>query len=126
VATELLGHEPWPGFGAFLDGLSARFSTLRVMGSGTLTLAGVATGRGAGSVIARFSPIDHLAAALLVREAGGILLDQEGRETVWPETGGVLAARPELAADLYVVWSEALSAGGRGAHLPVVRAAHVD
>lgn len=111
VATELLGHAAWPGFGAFLSALTDRFCTLRVMGSGTLALAGVALGRGSGSVIARFSPIDHLAAALLVREAGGMLLDEQGRETVWPSSGGVMAVRPEQADELHEVWAEALRAG---------------
>lgn len=111
VATELLGHLPWPGFAAFLAELSERFCTVRVMGSGTLTLAGVAVGRGAGGVVARFSPIDHLAAALIVREAGGVLLDEEGQPTAWPESGGVLAARPEHAAELHAAWSAALRSG---------------
>ncbi|WP_422935885.1 inositol monophosphatase family protein [Sinomonas sp. P47F7] len=107
VGTELLGHEPWPGMGGFLAALGERFSTMRVMGSGTLTLAGIASGRGAGSVIERFSPIDHLAAALIVREAGGVLLDDDGDETMWPAAGGILAARPEHAAELYSVWAVA-------------------
>jgi fructose-1,6-bisphosphatase/inositol monophosphatase family enzyme/glycerophosphoryl diester phosphodiesterase len=125
VATELLGHEPWCGFDGFLAALSTRFSTLRIMGSGTLALAGVAVGRGAGSVIARFSPIDHLAAALLVREAGGILLDEQGRETAWPESGGIMAARPEQAGELHDVWAEALRSAREGAHSATTQAHHV-
>ncbi|WFR68428.1 inositol monophosphatase family protein [Curtobacterium flaccumfaciens] len=46
VGTELDGHRPWPGFGAFLDALADRSCTLRVQGSGTLTIAQVAAGRG--------------------------------------------------------------------------------
>ncbi|MFI5696954.1 inositol monophosphatase family protein [Kribbella sp. NPDC051586] len=107
VSTELLNHSSWPGMDVFMDGLRDRFCTLRVMGSGTLTLAGPAGGRGAGAVIERFNPIDHLAAALVVREAGGVLLDDRGAENVWPESGGILAARPEHAAELYDLWSAA-------------------
>lgn len=125
VATELLGHEPWRGFDGFLGALSTRFSTLRVMGSGTLALAGVAVGRGAGSVIARFSPIDHLAAALLVGEAGGTLLDEQGRETAWPESGGIMAARPEHAGELYEVWAEALRSAREGARSVTAQEPHV-
>jgi fructose-1,6-bisphosphatase/inositol monophosphatase family enzyme/glycerophosphoryl diester phosphodiesterase len=125
VATELLGHAAWCGFEAFLPALTDRFCTLRVMGSGTLALAGVALGRGAGSVIARFSPIDHLAAALLVREAGGTLLDERGRETVWPASGGIMAARPEQAGELYKVWARALRAGQEDARCGEVRVSHV-
>ncbi|TDW19576.1 inositol monophosphatase family protein [Kribbella kalugense] len=111
VSTELLNHSPWPGMDLFLDGLRDQFCTLRVMGSGTLTLAGPAAGRGVGAVIERFSPIDHLAAALVVREAGGILLDDNGDETVWPESGGILAARPEHAPELYKLWTVARRTG---------------
>ncbi|NUR94304.1 MAG: inositol monophosphatase [Kribbellaceae bacterium] len=107
VSTELLNHSPWPGMDNFVDGLRERFCTVRVMGSGTLTLAGPAAGRGAGAVIERFSPIDHLASALVVREAGGVLLDDDGNETVWPSSGGILAARPEVARELYDLWSAA-------------------
>ncbi|MGZ0153556.1 inositol monophosphatase family protein [Kribbella sp. WER1] len=107
VSTELLGHQAWPGMYAFFDALRDRFCTARIMGSGTLSLTGPAAGRGAGAVIDRFSPIDHLAAALIVHEAGGVLLDDAGNETVWPVSGGILAARPEYAAELYAVWSTA-------------------
>jgi len=107
VSTELLNHSPWPGMDGFVAGLRDRFCTVRVMGSGTLSLAGPAAGRGAGAVIERFSPIDHLAAALVVREAGGVLLDDNGAESVWPESGGILAARPEHAAELYDLWAAA-------------------
>ncbi|HZX08361.1 inositol monophosphatase family protein, partial [Kribbella sp.] len=107
VSTELQGHQAWPGMYEFFDALRDRFCTVRVMGSGTLSLTGPAAGRGAGAVIERFSPIDHLAAALIVREAGGVLLDDAGNDTVWPATGGILAARPEYAAELYAVWSSA-------------------
>jgi fructose-1,6-bisphosphatase/inositol monophosphatase family enzyme len=111
VSTELLNHSPWPGMELFLDGLREQFCTLRVMGSGTLTLAGPAAGRGVGAVIERFSPIDHLAAALVIREAGGVLLDDNGNETVWPGSGGILVARPEHAQELYKLWSVARRKG---------------
>ncbi|MGW7683814.1 inositol monophosphatase family protein [Kribbella sp. NPDC054772] len=107
VSTELLNHSAWPGMDVFMDGLRDRYCTLRVMGSGTLTLAGPAAGRGVGSVIERFSPIDHLAAALVVRESGGVLLDDNGNETVWPTSGGILAAHRQHAAELYTLWATA-------------------
>ncbi|WP_422935102.1 inositol monophosphatase family protein [Sinomonas sp. P47F7] len=105
VSTELQGHSSWPGMETFLDRLRERFCTVRIMGSGALALMGPAAGRGVGTVIERFSPIDHLAAALIVREAGGVLLDDDGDETVWPEYGGVLAARREHASELYALWA---------------------
>jgi myo-inositol-1(or 4)-monophosphatase len=105
VSTELAGHAPWPGMLRLLELLGGEFCTLRVMGSGTLTLAGVALGRGHGAVIGRFSPIDHVAAALIVREAGGTVWDMEGRDTLFPESGGILVARDRVAAaELHTLW----------------------
>ncbi|WP_138444139.1 inositol monophosphatase family protein [Sinomonas susongensis] len=117
VGTELLAHRPWLGIDAFTSVLADRYCTLRIMGSGALTLAGVAAGRGAGSVVERFSPIDHLAATLIVREAGGLVLDEHGDETVWPAAGGVLVARPEHAAELYAAWSVSRRAGREGTNV---------
>ncbi|RII85560.1 inositol monophosphatase, partial [Clavibacter californiensis] len=88
-----------------LDALAARYCTLRIMGSGTLTVAGIALGHGAGAVIGAFGPVDHLAATLIVREAGGVVLDAEGEDTLFPVSGGVLAARdPETARALHALW----------------------
>ncbi|MGO1265543.1 MAG: hypothetical protein ACTIL0_09700 [Microbacterium gubbeenense] len=42
-------------------------------GSGTASLAGPALGRGAASVVHRYSAIDHAASLLIVREAGGVV-----------------------------------------------------
>ena len=43
ISTELAGRLAWPG---------------TLMGSATMTAVGIATGRGAGAIIERFSPID--------------------------------------------------------------------
>ena len=109
VSTELAGHAPWPGMLRLLELLGDEFCTLRVMGSGTLTLAGVALGRGHGAVIGHFSPIDHVAAALIVKEAGGVVWDSAGRDTLFPESGGILVARDRVAAtDLHALWVAAM------------------
>ncbi|WP_316302804.1 inositol monophosphatase family protein [Clavibacter michiganensis] len=105
VSTELAGHAPWPGMLPLLDALAARWCTLRIMGSGTLTVAGVALGHGAGAVIGAFGPVDHLAATLIVREAGGVVLDADGEDTLFPASGGVLAARDRpTALALHALW----------------------
>ncbi|ARC57752.1 Fructose-1,6-bisphosphatase/inositol-1-monophosphatase [Frondihabitans sp. 762G35] len=112
VSTELAGHRPWPGMVELVDGLAERFCTTRVMGSGTLTIAGVALGHGSGAVIGAFGPVDHLAAALIVREAGGVVLDEAGRDTLFPERGGILAARDRETADaLFALWRDAVAKG---------------
>jgi len=105
VSTELAGHAPWPGMLPLLASLAGRFCTMRVMGSGTLTVAGIALGHGAGAVIGSFGPVDHLAATLIVREAGGVVLDADGDDTLFPATGGVLAARDRTTAEaLHALW----------------------
>jgi myo-inositol-1(or 4)-monophosphatase/deoxyribonuclease-2 len=110
VSTELAAHAAWPGMLPMLDALSQRYCTMRIMGSGTLTIAGIALGHGIGAVIGSFGPVDHLAAVLIVREAGGVVLDEQGHDTLFPASGGVLAAANRPAADaLYGVWREAIA-----------------
>lgn len=108
VGTELAGHLAWPGMDELARSLSAAFCTLRVMGSGTLTLVGPAAGRGSGAVVHRFSPIDHLAAVLIAHEAGAVVRDAEGRATLFPSAGGVMVADPEVADELHGLWVSAL------------------
>lgn len=107
VATELAGHLPWPGMLDLLAQLGDRHSIMRIMGSATMTVVGVAAGRGAGAIIGSFSPIDHLAATLIVQEAGGVVLNAVGETDTFPEHGGVLAARPEYSSELYGLWRKA-------------------
>lgn len=107
VATELAGHLPWPGMLELLTALGEQHSIMRIMGSATMTVVGVAAGRGAGAIIGTFSPIDHLAATLIVQEAGGVVLNHDGEADTFPEVGGVLAARPEHASELYRLWRQA-------------------
>ena len=81
---------------------------MRIMGSGTLTLVGIAAQRGVGSIIGQYSPIDHLAAALIVYEAGGEVWDETGSVNLFPESGGILVATKAAAVPLYKIWSEAI------------------
>jgi myo-inositol-1(or 4)-monophosphatase/deoxyribonuclease-2 len=82
---------------------------MRIMGSGTLTLVGVAAQRGVGSIIGQYSPIDHLAAALIVHEAGGAVWDENGSVNLFPETGGIMVATQSAAKPLYKIWRDAVS-----------------
>jgi len=110
VGTELDGHRPWPGFVAFLEALADRSCTLRVQGSGTLTIAQVAAGRGIGGCVSAFDPVDHGAAVLLVHEAGGVVLTREGPVNGFPPVGEpFLVAHPGAADELHAVWSAALA-----------------
>ncbi|WP_110588277.1 inositol monophosphatase family protein [Microbacterium suaedae] len=72
VATELAGAVPWEGFVPLLERLAEKHCTLRVMGSGTATLAGPALGRGIAALVHRYSAIDHAASFVIARESGGV------------------------------------------------------
>ena len=109
VSTELAAYQPWPGMLKLLEGLAENFCTMRIMGSGTLTLTSVAAGQSVGSVIGHFSPIDHLAAVIIVKEAGGVVLDEDGNENLFPSRGGVLCATKSAAGPLYEMWKSAIS-----------------
>lgn len=109
VSTELAAYQPWPGMLGLLEALAENFCTMRIMGSGTLTLVGVSAARGVGSVIGHFSPIDHLAAVLIVHEAGGAVLDEAGNVNLFPESGGILCATQAAAKPLHAIWKKAIS-----------------
>ncbi len=112
VGTELDGHRPWHGFTAFLDALAVRSCALRVLGSGTLTVAQVAAGRGIGACVSAFDPVDHGAAVLLVLEAGGVVHTLDGPVSGFPPLGvPFLVARPGVADELHAVWRAAVLAG---------------
>ena len=109
VLTELAGSEPWHGFQNFLDGLHESYCTMRVMGAGTLTLTAAAANYGIGSIVHRFSPIDHLAAALIAKEAGCKVLNEQGEEDLFPAEGGMLIVQPVAAESLFKLWSAAIA-----------------
>lgn len=107
VSTELAGHLPWPGMLELLEELGRQHSIMRIMGSATMTVVGIATGRGAGAIIGSFSPIDHLAATLIVLESGGAVLNAAGETDPVPSNGGVLVAVPGHAPELHRIWRQA-------------------
>lgn len=109
VATELAAYQPWPGMLDLLDALAQNYCTMRIMGSGTLTVVGVSVARGVGSVIGHFSPIDHLAAVLIVHEAGGAVLDETGKVNLFPESGGIMCATQAAAKPLFEIWKKAIA-----------------
>lgn len=108
VSTELAAYQPWPGMLNMLDLLAQEFCTMRIMGSGTLTLTGVADNQSVGSVIGHYSPIDHLAAVIIVHEAGGVVLDEDGNENLFPLKGGILCATKSAARPLYEIWKKSI------------------
>jgi len=110
VMTDWAGHLPWPGMLTFLAGLGERLCTSRIMGSSTLTLAHIAAGRAVGAVVGEFHPEDHLAAAIIAAESGYAVWDETGSQQSFPRTGGIMIARPAVAAELFALWRDAVSA----------------
>ncbi|MGO4956246.1 inositol monophosphatase family protein [Luteococcus sp. Sow4_B9] len=95
VLAELDAQGLWPGLEGLLTGLGEAHCTPRLMGSGALSLAGVAAGWAAAGVVHRFDPREHLAAMLVAREAGADVVDLAGAPNLFPEDGGVLVAAPD-------------------------------
>lgn len=108
VLTEWLAHVPFAGMPELLAELARREVTTRIMGSGTLSVTSVGAGRALGAVIGWFSPIDHLAGVLIVHEAGGVVRDRTGRDTLWPVGGPFLVAAPGVADELTDIFLRAI------------------
>ncbi|MBM7786736.1 inositol monophosphatase family protein [Tenggerimyces flavus] len=108
VLTEWSASKPWPGMSAFVEQLSSRHCTMRIMGSSALTLASIAADRGTAAVKGSFHPIDDLAGAFIASEAGAITLDEAGTRTLLPERGGLLVAAPGVAQDAWHAWTDGL------------------
>jgi myo-inositol-1(or 4)-monophosphatase len=107
AARNVLVHTGMPPVEAaaqarFLGQLSriiGRYSFFRRMGSAALDLAYVAAGRGDAFFELGLKPWDIAAGLLLVREAGGIVTDQQGGDSMLA-TGDILAASAPVHAGL--------------------------
>jgi len=88
VLTEWNSHQPWPGAFGMIEALARRHCTVRVMGSSALSLATMAAGRAAATVLGEYHPVDSMAGLLIAQEAGAL--------ADWTKTG-LIAAAPALA-----------------------------
>ncbi|AXB44631.1 inositol monophosphatase family protein [Amycolatopsis albispora] len=86
--------------------LGARAHRIRMLGSAAIDLAWVAEGKLAGTVILSNLPWDTAAGVLLVREAGGLVLDSDGSDhTV--DSAATIAAGPALLTELLALLRQA-------------------
>ena len=83
--------------GLVVAGLLPLVRDIRRFGAASLDLCAVATGRLNGYFESGLKPWDHAAAALVVREAGGVVVGRDGEPA---SADFVLAAPPELASAL--------------------------
>jgi myo-inositol-1(or 4)-monophosphatase/deoxyribonuclease-2 len=109
LLTELAGSAPWHGMFAMIEALNNAYCTTRIMGAGTLTLTAVSANHGIGAIVHRFSPIDHLAAALIADESGCVVYNEKGEHDLFPTSGGLMIAHPHAAPQLYTLWTDAIS-----------------
>lgn len=86
-----------------LGGLLHRVRDIRRMGAASLDLCAVASGRLDAYFERRLSPWDHAAGALIAREAGARVTGMDGAT---PSYEFVLAAEPQLAATLELLFRE--------------------
>jgi len=80
--------------GAVVAGLLPRVRDIRRMGTASLDLCSVASGRANAYFERTLSPWDHAAGALIAREAGAVV---KGRADAAPSRDFILAAEPALA-----------------------------
>jgi len=95
--TELANHTYWDGLAPLMSFLSEELVTLRIMGSSALTLAHVAAGHAIVGVLGGSNPVDTAAGTLLVREAGGVVVDRSGSNAGLPVAGLVAGSAPVAA-----------------------------
>ncbi len=112
VLTELKGPAPWTGMTALVERLGETGCATRILGSCALSLANVAAGRAAGLVLGAAHPIDIAAGALLVREAGGVVMVGSGVDRVLGPDD--LGEHPALVAAAPGLLPALLAALGRG------------
>ncbi|HJQ48130.1 MAG TPA: inositol monophosphatase family protein [Amycolatopsis sp.] len=74
---------------ALLDHLGARAQRIRMLGTAAIDLAWVAHGKLEATVILANLPWDTMAGTLLVREAGGLVLDGDGTEHTTDSTATI-------------------------------------
>ena len=88
-----------PAYQAMFDAVFDKVEDIRRAGTASLDLAYVACGRLDGYFELNLKPWDIAAGALLVQEAGGVVMDIAGGEK-WLDTGHILAAPFKLVTPL--------------------------
>jgi myo-inositol-1(or 4)-monophosphatase len=93
--------------------LGARAQRIRMIGTAAIDLAWVAQGKLDASIILANMPWDTMAGVLLVREAGGLVVDQDGSDhTV--ESAATIAVTPGLHDEVMASLREAMEDTGAG------------
>jgi len=115
VLTELVGYRAWPGLGRFVEAMSARRCSVRMLGSTALSVSSVAAGDALAVVLDRYHHLDTAAGALAAYEAGARLFGPVG-ETLLPVEecdglDGLVVAAPGVADEVAAIVVEARRMG---------------
>jgi myo-inositol-1(or 4)-monophosphatase len=102
------GRVSHPEYPAMLEAVTGQAAGVRRFGSAALDLAYVAAGRFDGFWEFALSPWDIAAGLVILREAGAMVSDVEGGETMM-ETGDILASNGRLHNDLRRLLAEGAS-----------------
>ncbi|MGI8695208.1 MAG: inositol monophosphatase family protein [Mycobacteriales bacterium] len=108
VLTEWAAFRPWPGLLEMMVRLSEQGATTRIMGSSALSVASAAIGRGSAAVLGGYNTWDVIAAVLIAREAGAVVLGRNGdAAAAVPHVGdgGLLVSAPAIAPKLWSAWT---------------------
>lgn len=90
---------------ALLRRLGSRVQRVRMVGTAAIDLAWVADGKLDASIILANMPWDTLAGVVLVREAGGVVLDQDGTDHT-TESAATIALSPGLCEQIMTILEE--------------------
>lgn len=90
---------------ALLSRFGARAQRIRMLGTAAIDLAWVAHGKLDAAIILANLPWDTMAGTLLVREAGGIVLDRDGTEHT-ADSAATIAVCPGLREELMTILAQ--------------------
>lgn len=90
---------------ALLSHLGARAQRIRMLGTAAIDLAWVAHGKLEAAISLSNLPWDTMAGVLLVREAGGIVLDLDGTEHT-ADSAATIAVSPWLRTEIMAILAE--------------------
>jgi len=97
-------EDKWPGNKAVLRNY---VSGSRCLGTAAIALCYLASGRGGAYISPSIHAWDYAAAMLIVREAGGVVVEKDGSDARLAEPNCIGACAPDLLPTLLTMWREA-------------------
>lgn len=105
VCTELTKTGPWNGMNQFITNAAEAQVGVRLLGSPALAITQVALGHAIAAILDSYEEWDVAGALALAIESGAVVLDRDGKQSLMPQDG-LLVAGPELAEEVLTWWRE--------------------